>query len=338
MQTTPMGWRMAKIYHLTNRSPSRRFQNHARQRKQRRIISKACSGALTRGQIECRDAVLTPRPDGSFGEALWPAVDFIVGNPPFLGTKKMRRRLGEDYTKALRATYEERVSPFSDLVCWWFEKARAAIVAGKAKRAGLVATNSIRGGKNHLVLDSISKDLSIFEAWSDEPWVIDGAALRVSLVCFDKLQQANFLNGKEVSTISSPLSESATDLTKAIALTENKGAAFVGIQKTGPFDLPGILARTWIKLPLNPNGCPNSDVIRPYWNGEDLTTRPRDLWLLDFPLGSTREAISLYGAPFSYANEHIRPTRVGKREARANERWWEQYWPRPELRARIRKV
>ena len=61
--------------------------------------------------------MLTPRPDGSFGEALWPAVDFIVGNPPFLGTKKMLRRLGEDYTKALRATYEERVSPFSDLVC-----------------------------------------------------------------------------------------------------------------------------------------------------------------------------------------------------------------------------
>jgi type II restriction/modification system DNA methylase subunit YeeA len=289
-------------------------------------------------QIECRDAVLDRRPDGSFGEAQWPEVDFIIGNPPFLGTKKMLKGLGQDYTKALRAAYEGRVSPFSDLVCWWFEKARAAIVAGKAKRAGLVATNSIRGGKNRLVLDLISKELSIFEAWSDEPWVIDGAAVRVSLVCFDKLEQANFLNGKEVSTISSSLSESAADLTKAIALTENKGAAFVGIQKTGPFDVPGVLARSWITLPLNPNGRPNSDVVRPYWNGEDLTTRPRDLWLLDFPLGSTREEISLYEAPFSYANEHIRPTRVGKREARANERWWEQYWPRPELRARIRNV
>ena len=98
-------------------------------------------------QIECRDAVLSPRPDGSFGEAHWPTVDFIIGNPPFLGTKKMLRGLGEDYTKALRATYEGRLSPFSDLVCWWFEKARSAIVAGKAMRAGLVATNSIRGGK-----------------------------------------------------------------------------------------------------------------------------------------------------------------------------------------------
>ena len=55
---------------------------------------------------------------------------------------------------------------------------------GSASRAGLVATNSIRGGANRRVLDRIGEESRIFGAWSDEPWVVDGAAVRVSLICF----------------------------------------------------------------------------------------------------------------------------------------------------------
>jgi hypothetical protein len=49
---------------------------------------------------------------------------------------------------------------------------------------GLVATNSIRGGANRRVLDRIASESYIFEAWSDEPWVVEGASVRVSLICF----------------------------------------------------------------------------------------------------------------------------------------------------------
>ena len=119
-------------------------------------------------------------------EAEWPQAEFIVGNPPFLGVKKMRGGLGKDYTGAIRSAYKGRVDEFSDLVCWWFEKARAQIFAKKARRAGLVATNSIRGGQNRLVLDRIVSELRIFEAWSDEPWIVEGAAVRVSLICFGR--------------------------------------------------------------------------------------------------------------------------------------------------------
>ena len=70
------------------------------------------------------------------------------------------------------------------LFCYWFVKAWAAVIAGRAKRAGLVSTNSIRGGANRRVLEPIAESGAIFEAWSDEPWTIDGAAVRVSLVCF----------------------------------------------------------------------------------------------------------------------------------------------------------
>src|SRR5690606_25627821 len=117
-------------------------------------------------------------------EREWPAAECIVGNPPFLGDKAMIRSLGEDYTKLIRSVYQSRVPGGADLVCYWFEKARAMIEAGKAKRAGLVSTNSIRGGANRKVLDRIVESQIIFDAWSDEPWEQDGAAVRVSLVCY----------------------------------------------------------------------------------------------------------------------------------------------------------
>lgn len=81
-------------------------------------------------------------------KAAWPTATVIVGNPPFLGDKKQLAILGDAYMAALRQVYQGRVPGGADLVCYWFEKARAQIEAGQAQRAGLVATNSIRGGQN----------------------------------------------------------------------------------------------------------------------------------------------------------------------------------------------
>ena len=55
----------------------------------------------------------------------------------------------------------------------------------------------------------------------------------------------------------------------------------LGIQESGPFDIPGELAREWLSLPLNPDGLHNKEVLKPYWNGDDLTERPRDRWIID---------------------------------------------------------
>ena len=67
--------------------------------------------------IECRDALITKHDDGSFVEADWPAAEFIIGNPPFLGDKFMRESLGADYTETLREIYFGRVPGGADLVC-----------------------------------------------------------------------------------------------------------------------------------------------------------------------------------------------------------------------------
>lgn len=130
--------------------------------------------------IECRDAILNA--DGTAAD--WPEAGFIVGNPPFLGGKLMRWGLGDDDVETLFHRYWRRVPPEADLVTYWFEKAHTQVESGQTKRVGLVATNSIRGGANRRVLDQIASESGIFEAWSDEPWVIEGASVRVSLICY----------------------------------------------------------------------------------------------------------------------------------------------------------
>ncbi len=130
--------------------------------------------------IECRDAILGE--DG--GEPAWPEADVVIGNPPFLGDRIMRGGLGHEYTERLRRAYRGSVPSSADLVCYWFHKAGALVAEGTVASAGLVSTNSIRGGNNRAVLDRIVEHGAIFDAWSDEPWVIDGAAVRVSLICF----------------------------------------------------------------------------------------------------------------------------------------------------------
>jgi type II restriction/modification system DNA methylase subunit YeeA len=93
--------------------------------------------------IRQMDAILAFDEDGNPVEPEWPSVDVIVSNPPFLGDKKMRAELGDEYVDALRALYEDQIPGQSDLVCYWFEQARQMIEQGRARRAGLLATNSI---------------------------------------------------------------------------------------------------------------------------------------------------------------------------------------------------
>lgn len=133
--------------------------------------------------IECRDALLNE--DGSIAE--WPTAEFIVGNPPFLGDKLMRAKLGDSYTDRLRSAHEGKVPGGADFVTYWFYRAGQALQSASAKRVGLVATNNLRkGASNRVLRAALGEHSRIFEAWSDLPWVLDGAAVRVSLACFGR--------------------------------------------------------------------------------------------------------------------------------------------------------
>ncbi len=381
--------------------------------------------------IEQRDAIMNP--DGT--EPAWPAADVIVGNPPFLGDKKMLGGLGAEYVGRLRKRYEGRVPGGADLVTYWFEKARAQIASGALHSAGLVATNSIRGGANRKVLERIlnteltnrgpalhdhgnpryrptaggpqgggrpgsagrggSPDdrrvsdgpghrvpveaqlgsglcpdqgrpdptemadgaaavgvdsvdsqglllaprLAIFNAWSDEPWVNEGAAVRVSLVAFAPPPHSRVvqLDGNLVAAISADLCASsddggACDVTSAARLPANSKTAFNGIQKTGPFEIPGDLARAWLKAGGNPGNADNAHVLCPYWNGLDLTRRPRDQWVVDFGWTMSESDAALFEQPFEHLLRHVKPVRAENSIEALRRNWWRFWRPRPEMR------
>ncbi len=277
--------------------------------------------------IECRDAILNP--DGS--EPEWPAADVVIGNPPFLGGKLLRSTLGGAYVESLQRLYGARIHGEADLVCHWFDKAQRLVADGSVTRAGLVATNSIRGGRNRAVLDRIVEHGTIYDAWSDEPWVVDGAAVRVSLVCFAGKDDGhqNFLDGSNVSGVSADLTAGTADITKAKSLPRNQNIAFMGDIKNGPFDISGDLAREWLRLPANPNGRPNSDVLRPWVNGMDLTRRPADKWIIDFGFDMDETEVALYEHPFAHVAEYVKPKRKSGRHKGRAKYWYRHVSPGP---------
>lgn len=113
------------------------------------------------------DAILAYDETGKPMKPEWPVVDVIIGNPPFLGSQRMRSELGDKYVDDLRHLYRDHIPGASDLVCYWFTTAREMIENRKVNRVGLLATQGIRGGANRTVLEQIKNSGDIFWAQSD---------------------------------------------------------------------------------------------------------------------------------------------------------------------------
>ncbi len=268
------------------------------------------------------DAILTHDEDGNPAEPEWPEADVIVGNPPFLADRRMRAELGDEYVSDVRRLYRDRVPGNADLVCYWFERAREQIENGGVKRAGLLATNSIRGGANRSVLRRIKDTGDIFFAESDRPWILNGAAVRVSMIGFDGgSEMTKSLDGVPAQAINSDLTGDL-DLTSARKLAQNRQISFYGTVKVGPFDIDSDLANEMLADKGNPNGRPNSDVVKPWVNGLDVTRRPGGKFTVDFGVDMSLEDAALYEMPFEYIKQHVKPFRDGVRRKKYREIWW----------------
>ena len=281
--------------------------------------------------IECRDAILDLDNPTRPVEPKWPKADVIGGNPPFLGGKLLRKNLGDDYVNSLFQIYDKRVPHEADLVTYWFEKARAMVEAGQIGRVGLLATQGIRGGANRQVLERVLETGDIFMAWSDQPWVLDGAAVHISFIGFDDgSEKSRMLDGKPVSEIHANLS-AGDDLTRARRLKENLGLSFMGDTKGGPFDIPESLAREMLAKP-NPDGKNNADVVRRWANAVSITRCPRQMWIVDFGVDMPEREAALYEAPFEYVRERVRPKRLKNNRKAYATKWWLHVEPRAGLR------
>ena len=282
--------------------------------------------------IRQTDAILDLTDPEHPAEPEWPAAEFIIGNPPFLGNKMMRRGLGDKNVEAIYSVYNDRLPKGSDLCCYWFEKAGAQIANGKAKRAGLLGTQGIRGGSNRRVLQRIKESGDIFMAYPDREWILDGAMVHISIVGFDDGNETTRLfDGNDTErSINSDLT-TGVDLTAAKRLKGNSGIAFQGFNRVGSFDVSASDAERMLKTP-NPHGKPNSDVLKPYRNARDLLDRPRGVYTIDFGVDMAMEEAALYELPFEWINVNVKPERERNRNRRARESWWLYQLPSVELR------
>jgi len=277
------------------------------------------------------DAILAFDADGNPVEPEWPAADVAIGNPPFLGSYRLRSELGDEYVEKLFLLYKDRIPGTSDLCCYWFEKARSLIEQGGLQRAGLLATQGVRGRGSRAVLQRIKDSGDIFWAHSDREWILEGAAVHVSMVGFDRDKESQrFLDGHIVSSINPDLT-SLADLTTRCHLQENVNISFMGPSAKAPFDISAGAATLLLKKRGNPNGRPNSDIVRPVFSAVDITKRPRRMWTIDFGFMTIEEA-SQYHAPFEYVKTHVLPVREAKQREEYRKRWWQYARPREDMR------
>ena len=135
---------------------------------------------------------LSPAP---FARTDWPAADVIIGNPPFLGAKRLKPERGADYVNAVRDAYPE-VPGMADYCVYWFRRAHdhlpAATKADPFKgRAGLVGTQNIRNNQSRVGgLDHIVQSGVIVEAVDNQPWSGE-ANVHVSIANWVKTHEPN---------------------------------------------------------------------------------------------------------------------------------------------------
>jgi hypothetical protein len=185
--------------------------------------------------------------------------------------------------------------------------------------------------------------------------VIEGAAVAVSIVCFaaddDRCAQASILDGRSVRAIRSDLRDIdlAFDLRNLRSLAQNRGIAFQGVKLAGSraeseddqdetergFVIDETTAQAMLTAGGNPNGRPNSDVIRRYWSGDEALGRPRNRFVIDFGPRMTESEAQAYAAPYAHVERYVRDRRRANRENRAARRWWIHQRARPKMRNAI---
>lgn len=276
-------------------------------------------------------------------QAEWPKADFIVGNPPYIGDTAMREALGSGYVDAIRLVHPE-LPPGIDLVMYWWWRGAMRVVSGATLRCGLITTNSIVQQRNRAVV-SKAQDASAEIVWAapDHPWVddADGAAVRVAMTV-----TASGRPGVALATVSEDGTSHTTrrvagfnpDLTAGIDVTStgsqrmlaNDGLAFAGFQLYGN----GFVLDADEAMSILAADPINGEVIKPYRNGRDFTSRPRGVYVVDFALRSEAEA-RRYPVPFNLVADRVKPVRDSNRRDSLRTGWWRFGYPRVELREAI---
>ena len=261
----------------------------------------------------------------------WEQVNVIIGNPPFLGGKRLRLTLGDEYVDRIFAKFPD-VKGQVDLCSYWFRLAHNHL--REDRRAGLVATNSISQGQSRkATLDYIIQNGGyIYDAISTQPWSGE-AKVHISIVNWLKTSESKELtyriDHKIVSHITSSL-KAEVDVSQSKCLKANLNYCFKGVSPNGKgFIVTEAQVNTWIKAEPK-----NQEVLKLFSMGANLAQNPHgkpERWIIDFNDMSLEDA-SEHELPFNYVKKNVKPERDTNRDSRARQLWWTFERTRPVMR------
>ena len=277
--------------------------------------------------------------------AQWPKADYVVGNPPFIGDKRMRFALGDGYVDALRTCYKGLIPASADFVMYWWHRAASLLSAGTIQSFGLITTKSFTQPLNRAITEPFLKDdmnCSIVYAIPNHPWVDSafGAAVRIALtVC---------RRGRETGTLETLVSESSSDsVSEKIRYASNSGTInsdlTIGVDVTTALELEAGRGVCCNGVQLSSAGfiltedeaialgysreSRRPSAIRPYINGKDLTQKSRNVYVIDFTGLLLDEARKRYPGAFQRVLNRVKPDRLAKKGGSKDvQKYAEQWW------------
>jgi len=241
--------------------------------------------------------------------------DAVVGNPPFLGGKKISVAAGSDVREWYVNVLAGGRTGNSDLVGYFL--LRAFRLLDSMGCLGLIATNTVAQGDTREVgLDQlVASGLTITRAVQSRPWPAASAALEFSAVWGTRSPVAEgaerVADGSRVAAISTLLEPEGRVSGAPVGLDENAGLTYNGVYLLGKgFVIGESVADAWIEV--DPR---NREVLAPYLNGEDVNSRP-DLsasrWAIDFG-DMSEERASSHRDPFAHLASTVRAERAKAR-------------------------
>ena len=282
----------------------------------------------------------------------WPKADYIVGNPPFVGGKDIRARMGSGYAEALWKAHKH-MNESADFVMYWWDRSAEILLKPKSglKRFGFVTTNSISQVFQRRVMEphlNAKKPLSLVMAIPDHPWTKvtrDSAAVRIAMTVAEA--------GKHDGRLLEVTAEEAVETDSPVILFEEARGKInsdltVGVDVTAAAELKSNLAICSPGMKLHGSGfivspqaaehmglgrMPGLDKhIRTYRNGRDLTDRPRGVMVIDLFGLTVEEVRARFPAVYQHVLSTVKPERDGNNRTTYRDNWWVFGEPRKDLR------
>lgn len=280
--------------------------------------------------------------------AEWPEAEYIIGNPPFIGNKRLRTALGDGYVNAIRESYKGAVPDSADFVMYWWHIAAETVRSGIAQRFGFITTNSLKQTFNRRVLEPHLQDtnnpLSLLFAIPDHPWVDgnDGAAVRIAMTVGVK----GDVQGALLTVISETEDD---DGSHSVALNNQKGKLFSNLNIGADVGNAVILASNnlisnrgmiphgegFLVTPEQGGKLDGGALMRPYRNGRDLASKPRNVYVLDTFSLSERDLKTHYPETWQWLFERVKPKRDQNTRKSRRENWWLFGENQPRLRSSL---